>query len=619
MDETSDRRSLTARLVLGSLFGLAALSQAKLQTIERDNTVNLGNQTKRYEITQRDAASRGSILASDGRVLAKDEKVYDLNVNFPSCPNAEGFWLDLSEATAIPASDLSAIAESGAKSKTWPEVIGEVQRAKIETVREQWHTAGISVKSAGYREYPLEDAAACLIGVIRRRAYEVKENDPRYQLAITENGKPTGDRPALADLLTGLEKGQDQVLRGTDGWRVGLADRQGRILPMRSQTDVQPRQDGKDLTLTIDSGLQDVATRSVKQAVEDSKAESGVAIIEDPSNGNLLAVANWPSFSPYTPDGSYAPMGEHGGLNPAYMSCLEPGSMFKILTLAKALDEHVVSMNDKFYCPGEKEVVPGAKPIKCDLHAGNRAHGEIDPVLAIARSCNIWAATWAYKIGYDKFVSYIDSLGLLDKPGLGMPGEVKALFNRRDAARNLQVANLGFGQSINCTPVALAGAFSTLANGGVHMHPRLIQKIGGGEVPLQSGQPLLSSQACQDVIKGMVAVMENPHGTGYSLRIPGYQIAGKTGTAQKIGARVHGHVSNFVGFVPAEKPRAVILVMVNNPKGKYYGAEVAGPVFKTLATEIIRKYRIAPNMPSVSATEIPNNPGSYHQKRSNDP
>jgi cell division protein FtsI (penicillin-binding protein 3) len=613
MEETSEKRSLAARLIIGGLFGLAALSQAKLQTIERDNTMYLGKKTQRYEVTQLDPASRGSILASDGRVLAKDERVYDLTVNPERCPNADGFWLDLSEASGIPASDLSVVPEGKYKARTWPQAVGEIQRAKIEAVRERWHTAAVSVLPAGYREYPLEDDAACLIGVIRRRAFTVDTRDPRYQLAVRENGQPAPGKPATADLLTGLERGQDEILRGTDGERVGLADRQGHLLPMRTQTLLQSRQDGKDLTLTLDSGLQALATASVKKAVEDSKAESGVAVIEDPSNGNLMAVANWPSFSPYNPDGSYAVMGEHGGLNQAYMTDLEPGSMFKILTLAKALDEHVVSMDSTFYCPGEKEVVPGAKKIKCDLHAGNRAHGQIDPVMAIARSCNIWAATWAYEIGYDKFVPYIESLGLLDRPGLGMPGEVRALFNRKDPARKLQVANLGFGQSINCTPVALAGAFSTLANGGVHLHPRLVEKIGNVEQPVATGKRLLSEQSCKDVIKGMIAVMENPHGTGYTLRIPGYEIAGKTGTAQKVGSKTHGHVSNFVGFVPAQHPRAVILVMVNNPKNKYYGAEVAGPVFKSLASEIIRKYRIPPTTASGSEPAPP--AGSYHQMR----
>ena len=158
----------------------------------------------------------------------------------------------------------------------------------------------------------------------------------------------------------------------------------------------------------------------------------------------------------------------------------------------------------------------------------------IDPVLAIARSCNIWAATWAYQIGYSRFVSYLTDLGLLDRPDLGVPGEVKALFNRHDPAKNLQIANVGFGQSINCTPVALVGAFSTIANGGVRVKPRLIAKVGDGFCR-QAWEEVVSNAACDGVIKGMIAVFEGATERVMALPMPGYELAGKTGTAQKIG------------------------------------------------------------------------------------
>ncbi len=596
-----DRRAGYSRFALAALFLTAAISQAKLQTVERQHTIDLANGTNRFELSAPDPAGRGEIVSSDGRVLARDERVYDLNVDFHECPNSEGFWLDLASASAIPATDFSALADSGTSSRTWSQAVDENRRTEVDRVRRLWHTSGVSVRSAGRREYPLGDAAACLVGVIRRRAQEVSPNDRRFAAAVRENGEPRSGQPAVLDLMTGLEEAQDAVLRGRDGVRTGVTDRSGHFLPMRSGDDAVSRLDGKDLAVTIDSGLQAIATSAIKNAVKDSRAECGVAVIEDPSTGNLLAIANWPGFSPYSPDGSYGPMGPHGGLNQAYMSCLEPGSMFKILTLAKALDEKVVKMSDTFYCPGEKEVVPGAKPIKCDQHASGRAHGEIDPEMAIARSCNIWAATWAYHIGYSKFRAYLQDLGLFDRAGLGMPGEVKGLFDRNDPAKDLQIANVGFGQSINCTPVALIGAFSTIANLGIHVKPRLIDRVGDRTVPVDPGRRLLSEQACHDVVKGMVSAFDNPHGTAYALRLPGYRLAGKTGTAQKIGPGNRGHVSNFVGFVPAEKPKAVILVIINDPKIKYYGAEVAGPVFKSLATEIIRKYHV----PSVEASSSP--------------
>ncbi|HWD38673.1 MAG TPA: penicillin-binding protein 2 [Fimbriimonas sp.] len=600
-----DRRGAYSNLAVMALFVVAAASQAKLQTFEKNSTIALANKSKRYELSQADPAHRGSIYSSDGQPLAKDENVFDLNVDFTKCPNTEAFWMDLGQAAEIPATEFSTIASSGVKSRVWPQAITDSEKMAVDQVRARWRADGVSAVSTGYRTYPLGSAASCLVGVIRRRSVEVTQQGRMWQQAVREYGAPRPGAPAVADQLTGLEEAEDSLLRGRDGIQTGVTDRSGRFLPMRVESTTV-RQDGKDVTLTIDSGLQAIAAQQVKKTVEENAAVSGVAIVEDPKTGNILAMANYPTFEPYTPDGNYASLGEHGGLNQAYMSTMEPGSMFKILTLAKALDEGVVHMTDHFYCPGEKVVVPGAKPIRCDLHAGNRAMGDLDPVLAIARSCNIWAATWGREIGYDKFVSYLESLDLLRKPSLELPGEVNNLFNRHDPARELQVANVGFGQSINCTPLSLVSAFSTLANGGVHLQPRLIDKIGGQPAPNLPGKRVLTSGACDNVIKGMIAVIEHPHGTGKTLRIPGYELAGKTGTAQKMARNDHGHVSNFVGFVPAINPKAVILVMINKPqKGVYYGATVAGPVFRELAKAVIRKYRIPPTLPIVPLKEVP--------------
>jgi len=166
---------------------------------------------------------------------------------------------------------------------------------------------------------------------------------------------------------------------------------------------------------------------------------------------------------------------------------------------------------------------------------------------------------------------------------------------------------LGFGQAINATPVSLIGAFSTLANGGVHVPPQVISQIGSEDVSQKPGKRVLSKTACDDVIKGMIAVFENEHGTGRSLKVPGYILAGKTGTAQKIGKGDSGHVSNFVGFVPAENPKAVVLVMINKPSGPlYYGAELAGPLFRSIAMQVIRRYHIPPSTtPATIASEKP--------------
>ncbi len=389
-------------------------------------------------------------------------------------------------------------------------------------------------------------------------------------------------------------------MAGRGGKKVGLVDREGHFLPGRLDSTTVQKVDGEDLTLTVDSQLQTAAANAIRDAVESNKATQGVAIIINPHNGDLVAMANWPSFDPNTLGDAEQDEVKYG-YNPNYMATLEPGSMFKILTLAKAFDKGVVSENDGVYCHGELAV--GKRTVKCDDHHGNRAHGLVSPAMAIAKSCNVSAATWALRIGYTDFVRYMERLGIMSKTHLGVPGERAGLFNYNDPAEALHLANMGFGQAINATPVQLAGAISMLANNGVRMQPRLVKKIGDKDIePVQLGQ-IVRPETAQKMLKIMQLVIESDSGTGKDLRIPGYLLGGKTGTAQKSNQATHsmqggGYVSNFVGFVPGDKPQYVILVMVDHPKsGNYYGAMVAGPVFKELAVDVINRFNIPPNGP----------------------
>lgn len=559
---------------MAGLFALAALSQIKLQTVEQKGTLALAEKTRRFTLSRTDYAKRGSILSADGKPLAEDEDAYELNVQFKKIPKSEAFFLDLGAATGIPASEFQMLAESGLAQRTWRQPMSAEQSDQIARVKAEWRADGLSLARTGHRAYPLGDAASCVIGMVRE-------------------GKP----------LLGLEASKSKLLTGENGLRVGLTDKQGAFLPMRQTQAAKDRRDGTNITLTLDSDLQTEAANAVKQAVEENKADNGVALVMDPSTGNILAMANWPSFAPYQPDGTENSLKGNSGYNPSYMAQLEPGSTFKILTLAKALDSGNAHMTDVIQCPGEFHPTPHTR-IRCDSHHGNRAHGTIDPLKAIAKSCNVAAAGWALRIHREPFLQYVRDLGLLSRCNLGVPGEAHGNFNYDEPAQQLQLATVGFGQSITCTPVTLLGAFAMLANGGVHMTPRLIDKLGSTQMPLEPGKRLIRPETAQEVLKCMEAVIETDAGTGKELRIPGYRLGGKTGTAQKVGTG-NGYVSNFVGFVPVNQPKAVILVMVNNPTGgKYYGATVAGPVFKRLAKAVIHKYHIPPTEPISSKETV---------------
>lgn len=558
--------------VLGGGLFLAGFAQFRVHVTDREHTLALAKARHRLTTVRTIAPTRGRILASDGQPLAQDLRSGQLTIDFTKVPRSRAFLTELAAASGIPAAEFEGLAESGAKKKTWLAPLDGPTQERIDEVRVAWRADGVSVRSDGKRAYPFGPSTACLVGL--RRTLKGKD------------GKP-------AEVMTGLEASFDKELSGVPGRREGMTDRTGAFLVSRLVGEQRPKVDGKDVVLTIDTTIQNVAYEALSHAVDDYKGLNGAAVAIDPKTGDILAMASYPSFHPEAPDPTDR---NPGGYNPAIMSALEPGSTFKILTLAKALDAGKASMSEVISCGGQISVGNRAI-IRCDMHGGRRAHGPVDPIKAIAKSCNVSAATWAKRVGRTEFFRFIDEVGLVDKPGTGLRGEARGLLNRNDFAQHLQLANLGFGQAINTTPTALASAFSLVANGGVRMKPRLIKSIGGKETPIEpAGPAVIRKETADEVLRAMEAVIESSEGTGKHLTIPGYRLGGKTGTAQKLD-KGRNHVLNFVGTVPSRDPKALILVMVDSPRGGQYGGQVAGPVFRAMAQAIIRRYRIPPTEP----------------------
>ena len=546
-------------------MALAAYSQASVQVFRRHYVLQEASKTKEYVQTVIDTAKRGRILCSDGRPLAQDDDSFTLQVNFQKVPQSDGFFADLAAATGTPASEFRELALEGKGNVVWHTPLSGSQSQKVKAVKTDWRANGLDIQPSHNRAYMLAESAAGIIG-------QVKDDEP----------------------LSGMELSQNTALAGENGKTVGLVDRTGSFLPMRlDQSESLPKTDGVDITTTLDFDLQQAASQALRKAVEVHEADQGVAIVMDPHTGDILAMANWPSFDPSAEGGKGPGMTRTSDKNPATQACLEPGSTFKLLTLAKALDMGVVKTSDHFYCGGSETV--GNKTFQCDK---GEHHGDMLIADAIAKSCNVTASKWSRRIGHDDFVKYIENLGLLEKPGLGLPFENHGRYNFSDPAQELQLALNGFGQAITVTPCSVAAAFCMLGNDGKLMYPRLIAKIGSHEFPPKEAMQVVKPESANLVVKCMEAVMDSPEGTGYALRIPGYRLAGKTGTAQVIRAgESGGHVSNFVGLIPAQNPRALVLVMIDHPKNGYYGAEVAGPVFKDIAKAVIRRYAIAPTEP----------------------
>ncbi len=562
-----------AAIGMAGLFGLAGLSQLKLQGFEADHTMDLADNVQKYYVEKIDHAKRGAIFCRDLTPMAVDANAYVLTINFAQIPRVPAFAIALSEATGIPSHEFS---DKDKGTRTWPNDLSPEQKAKVMGIKKDWNADGISVDSAEDRTYPLGQFASSLVGFQRMQ---------------------TGDEANA--VRAGLESSLNNVLHGEDGRQRGLQDNSGEFLPMRSFEPDKIRKDGAQVVTTIDANIQTAAAISIKKAVTDNKADDGVAIVVSPKTGDILAMATWPAPDPEQPSRS-----KFDGKNPAYKEILEPGSTFKILTLAKAYNDGLVHEGDHFMCSGTYQI-NSKSAIHCDKKHG--AHGLVDPETAIAKSCNVAAAQWALKVGNENFLKYLTDLGLREKTGVEFSGEIKNRIVPDKWAAKLQLATWGFGQSMNVTPITLARAFCTIANGGYQAELRLIKSIDGEEIkskPLT--KQVLSKRACDYTLLCMQRVMEA--GTGKTLQIAGYEMGGKTGTAQKMGkGELGGHVSNFVGMIPAKDPEAVVLIMVNNPKGaKYYGAEVAGPVFVDVAHSVIKNLRI-PATSDISQT-IPKTP-----------
>lgn len=561
--ELGRKAVISCGLILG--FAAAVFSQARVALYSGEEILKDAQDSDRYVIKRIDYAKRGAIYSSDGRVLAESQDTYRLRINPKETPRTAGFFLALGHAAGVPSSELGHMILAG-KSCVWPDPLSESAAQAVGIVKSSWKAHGVSLERVSQRSYPLGAATTSVVGIVR-------------------------DGVARS----GLELSKNALLAGKHGSQEGMVDKTGSFLPMRMQGSPSKRVNGSSIQLTIDSALQLEAQEAVRRSVESNRANQGMAIIYDPKTGRLLAMASWPAMDP---TGQSWITGEGTTFEPCTMAVFEPGSTFKILTLAKALDAKVVTPGRTVQCSGEMSLGNNLR-VRCDLHNGARSHGNVDLEKAIAKSCNVSAAGWALRIGYQPMVRYLEDLGLLEQLQLGLPLERGGLFDRTDSAKKLQIANVGFGQALNATPVALVSAFGMLANGGLRMRPSIVQSIDGKQVPMIAEKQVVRPETADKVLKLMESVIQTDAGTGKSLRIAGYRLAGKTGTAQKIRSKKSklqgGHVSSFVGVVPANDPRAVILVMIDQPRaGKIYGSQVAGPVFLQLAKTVIKHFQIPP-------------------------
>ncbi len=400
--------------------------------------------------------------------------------------------------------------------------------------------------------------------------------------------------------LEGIERAYDKYLRGKDGWVLAEKDAVGRtVFPGGPGLQFQLPKSGSDIILTIDEVVQHIAEKELDAAVVKARAKGGVCIVMNPSTGEVLALAvrtdgRSRPFNPNEPR-HYRP---EDWRNRSVTDSYEPGSIFKPVLAAAAIEERVVHPLERFDCSAGKIQV--ADRVISDAHH----NGVLSFTDVIAESSNVGTIKAAQRVGRERFYKYITAFGFGRKTGVDLPGEIAGIVKDERLWSGVSLAEIAIGQEIGVTPMQMAAAYSALANGGTLMKPYIVSEIvdrdghDSSKFGPQAVGRIVSTETCTKVSRILQRVVEA--GTGEKARPSGYTAAGKTGTAQKIDQRTHSYskreyVSSFVGFVPASAPRLVILVMVDTPVGDIYGGSVAAPVFKAVAEQALTYFQVTPD------------------------
>jgi len=401
--------------------------------------------------------------------------------------------------------------------------------------------------------------------------------------------------------LEGAESVLDGVLTGMDGLERVELDARRRVIPETRRRVRQP-ENGRDVFLTIDTNIQHVAEQALARMADKYHPTSACAVVMDPNTGEVLALANYPSFDPNNPRAKPS----SNWRNRAVADLYEPGSTLKVVTVAAGLNEGLNPHVPVVYCKGRERIRGGGIP--CSLHHPfENGHGAADMYRIIEASCNIGAAHIAMRLGAEKLRGYEKAFGLLERPNAGFGCESVGYLTPAKDWPLIQLADIGFGQGIAVSPLQMACVYSTIANGGTYVQPRVIREIKNSDGTVCRAfkpKPLrrvISKAAAEELTRMMVGCVED--GTGKTAQIDGRTVAGKTGSAQMAKANGRGYesgafVASFMGFAPAYKPRLTIAVVVTKPQGSHWGATVAAPVFQEIGEKALWYLRVPADAPT---------------------
>ncbi|MEV8125544.1 cell division protein FtsI [Streptomyces sp. NPDC085944] len=396
----------------------------------------------------------------------------------------------------------------------------------------------------------------------------------------------------------GLERKLDKTLAGEDG-KIRYAQSGGRQVPTAGSTET-PAVPGSDVELTIDRDIQWAAQHAISEQVEKSKADGGYVIVQDTQTGEILAMANAPGFDP----GDLAHADPDALGNAALQDAFEPGSTAKVLSMAAVLEENVAT-------PGTHITVPNRLKRGDRLFKDDIDHPTWYLTLngVLAKSSNIGTIMATGELGRTQaeankvLYSYLRKFGLGGYSGLGFPGETKGILAPPDQWSTSQQYTIPFGQGVSVNALQAASIYSTIANGGVRIEPTLVRGTKGADgrftpAPEPKKTRVTSEKTAKTLAQMLESVVDDEEGTGTKARIPGYRVAGKTGTANRVDpatGKYHGYTSSFAGFAPADKPRVTVYCAIQNAtEGSYFGGQICGPIHKQVMEFALKTLQVPP-------------------------
>ncbi len=543
------RRILAITLVISFIFCALVVRLFVVQIINGKSL-----QSKATDQWTRDLsiiAPRGSILDSTGNTIAVSYTTYNVYVRAREVTNASEVAYLLSSELGLTFGNIY----QKITDKTVSEVLIKMQvDGEVAEKIYNKHYSGVYLAETSNRYYPYGNLLTQVLGFI----------------SIDNVGQ------------SGIEAYYNDYLKGIDGCSYVQSDLQGKEIGGSLRYYISA-QKGYDLHLTIDSNMELILEKALEKIMDEQKAKSVTGMILNAQTNEILALSNKPSFDlNEIPRDNIEELFEQSKVK-AVTDIYEPGSTFKILTVAAALEEGLVSLDDKFYCPGYR-IIDGVK-IKCWKTLG---HGSQTLVEAFSNSCNCCFMDLALRLGVDKFYQYMEKFGLGEKTGVDISGEASGMLMAKSSVKNVDLARMGFGHAIAVTPMQLLTAVSTIVNGGTFNSPHVLDYVCDENNEIiksiqSSSRSNIISNDTASKVNYLLECAENK--TGKYTFVEGYNVGGKTGTAQKYketgGIDQGKYISSFIGTYPADNPKYIVYIMVNEPSaGAYYGSIVAAPYGK---------------------------------------